>query len=95
MARTTRTEVESIFAQFVDALNNRIATSYKDIGTYRLDNNPTYGGYIIEQVYNDFGAVTRPFGDLRRGPSDMWETLHFALATLRVVEHQDRVLQSP
>lgn len=53
------------------ALMNKNVTLYdraiKDsqIGTWTLDCNTTYGGYVVEEICNDAFGVRRPFGDYR------------------------------
>jgi hypothetical protein len=36
-----------------------------NIGAWTLNSNPTYGGYVIEQIYNAGGGVTHPLTSRR------------------------------
>lgn len=83
MERTTRKTVETVFEYFLKAINGRKAKDYKDVDGYRLDYNPIYGGYVVEQIVNDGGGVSRPFGDRRRAPAEMVSTLNFVMEVLR------------
>jgi hypothetical protein len=59
-------------------MDGRIATSYNDVGAYRLDHNGIYGGWNIEEIVTDGGGIRHPFGAMRRNNRDMYDTLHFA-----------------
>lgn len=86
MSRTTRKEVESKFAWLLEVIGGKQGESWNEVGSYRLDHNSTYGGYVIERVINEHGGVSRPFGDSRRGASDMWYAMDFAIDVLRVYQ---------
>jgi hypothetical protein len=45
----------------------------------RLDHNAIYGGWNIEEIVNEGGAVTHPFNLARRKTSEMYNTLCFAI----------------
>ena len=53
-----------------------------NVGAWRLDYNPTYGGCIVEEAYNDGGAVTHPFGEGRKSPAEFVACVNFALYAL-------------
>lgn len=78
MARTTRKQVEGIFAVFVNSIHGHVATDYNDVGGYSLDYASAYGGYRVERVENEQGGVTTPLGNTRRPATEMWHTLYFA-----------------
>ena len=84
--RTTKEQVNLAFERMIKQMGGRIATSYNDVGAFRLDSNPTYGGYVVEQIISEGGAVTRPFGDKRMKPNQAWETFWFASRTLEVLD---------
>jgi hypothetical protein len=86
MARTTNEQVKNMFVQFVETIGGTIAARYDDVGGYRLDHNPTYGGFVIERIHNEHGGVTRPFGDMRRKNSEMWDTLRFAIDAIHAAQ---------
>ena len=56
--RTTKSEVEAVFKNWVKAVDGHIAVDYKDVGGYRLDHNSIYGGYEIERICNAQGGVS-------------------------------------
>ena len=60
--KTTRKEVEGVFGFWVSCIGGRVATSYNDVGAYRLDHNSIYGGYTIERICNEGGGVSQPIG---------------------------------
>ena len=49
------------------------------VGSWRLDYNGVYGGYVIEERFNENGAVTMPLGYRRRRADDFIATITFAL----------------
>jgi len=81
MARTTKKQVEAKFERFINSIGGRIAKDYKDVGGYQLDNQPIYGGYVIQRIFNDSGAIDHPFGQIRRKASEFYDTLDFAERT--------------
>ena len=82
MARVTKDEVKAVFERFVQRLGGRVATSYNDVGAYQLDHNSVYGGWVIQRVYNEHGAVESPFYHTRRSSKEFVETLWFAIALM-------------
>ena len=85
-ARITRKTVETVFARYVtEALDGCVATSYNDVGAYRLDYNSVYGGYAIERISNEQGGVSMPLGHTRFTASVFYEILHFGLNTARTM----------
>jgi hypothetical protein len=77
MDRWTTKDIESLFDTFLKASGNRKAEDYKDVGGMRLDHNSVYGGYVIEQIVNDAGAIRHPYGDRRFGPTELANILTF------------------
>ena len=75
--------MEAVFALLIEHVGGHVATSYNDVGGYRLDYNSVYGGFNIERITSETGAVTIPFGSRRYGPSEMWNVLKFAIDMLR------------
>lgn len=78
MATTSKKQVENKFKFFIEAIGGKVASSYNDVGGYRLDYASCYGGYNIEQISNDSGAVSHPFGCARKKAGEFWDTLDFA-----------------
>lgn len=83
--RTTRKQVEGVFERFCEASGNRVAQRFDDHGALRLDYVAEYGGYSIERIDDETSGVSHPFGDTRRPPREMWDTLQFALRVLEQV----------
>ena len=86
MTRITKAQVQGIFERFIGAIGGFAAQSYNDVGGYTLDNIPSYGGYVIEKISNSGGGVSQPFGSTRRSPREMWDTLRFAMDTIRELD---------
>lgn len=84
--RTTKAEVNAVFARFVKAIGGRVAESYNDIGGYGIDYNPTYGGYHVYRVDNAAGGQNLPFGSRRMKPGEFVDCLRFAT---EVVQYKD------
>lgn len=89
--KTDKKAVEGMFKVFVKTIGGRVAESYNDEGAYRLDYVACYGGYNIEQIHNKAGGVDQPFGSTRRKPTEMWDTLHFAVRALEQYQRTKEV----
>lgn len=83
--RYTRKDAEAALDRLLAAMGERRAQDWNDVGGYRLDYNPIYGGVVVERVVNDSGAVTCPLGYQRRSPREFVEVVQFALEALQVV----------
>ena len=70
MVRYTIKEAEKCFEMLLKVKGKRKARSYNDVGAWRLDYNPTYGGIVIEEINNSTGGVGNPMGYRRRSPRD-------------------------
>ncbi len=46
------------------------------IGTLNIDHSSCYGGYNVEEIVNESGAVSHPFGDRRLHASEFWALLN-------------------
>ena len=86
MSRTKRSDIEEVFEYFLQSIGGRKATSFGDVGGYRLDYNSIYGGYVIERIVTDGGGVTRPFGDQRMTASAFCDCLWFARRAVSMAE---------
>lgn len=82
MDRYTRKDAIAAFVRLIKAIGGRVATDYNDVGAYRLDWNPTYGGGNIERIYNTRGGVTRPFGARRLNAKEFCLACQFTLDVL-------------
>jgi hypothetical protein len=80
--RTTRKMVENEFKTFAGLMGRPVAHAYNEVGAYTLDYSPTYGGYVVVEITSEHGAQRHPFGNMRRSPRAMWETLDFAIQAL-------------
>src|SRR5439155_4522318 len=56
------------------------------VGAWALDYNPIYGGFVIEEMYNEGGGVSQPFGSMRRGARDFCDAVYFAENALRAAK---------
>lgn len=88
MARTTPTEVRNAFERLAEVLGKDTGAAYTrnadgtytaNIGTWILDHNSCYGGYVVEEVYNEGGAITHPLGDRRRTAAEFVGAVWFAI----------------
>lgn len=77
--RITRKNVESLLPFFAETFGYHVATDYKDIGGLTIDNNPIYGGMVLQVYVNSSGGVSRPFGNNRNTPKDLYNMMHFAI----------------
>jgi hypothetical protein len=78
-SRVTEKQVRETFARFAKVFGLKLATSYNDVGGYALSHAPMYGGWNIEQVMNDAGAITKPFGMTRVSSREFVEAMRFAM----------------
>ena len=59
------------------------------IGTLSIDHNSVYGGYNVEEIVNEHGAIRHPFGDGRlKGPA-FWAMLNGIERALELVKSKD------
>lgn len=91
MERHTQKDARRAFTRLVRALGKSEETWVKtpnglvaQIGAWELDCNAIYGGCVIEEICNGAGAVTQPFGLIRRPPREFCDTVRFALDLLRL-----------
>lgn len=85
--RHTRREVETQFARFVKLIGGHVAQDWNDVGGYRLDHYPMYGGWNIERILNDGGALNQPFGQKRHNAEGLLDMMAFAEDAMREAEH--------
>jgi len=90
MSRISKSNVVGLFEHLVKALGGRMATSYKDVGGYRLDYNGGYGGYNIERISNEGGAVSQPFGSERHAATPFWYMMRFALMAIEEAQKKHK-----
>lgn len=90
--RTTKGNVESAFKYLCQALGKRIATKYNDVGAWRLDHMAGYGGWNIEQISNEGGAVSHPFGSDRMQAEAMYNACWMAIRAVEMSKKDAEVL---
>jgi len=73
--RVTKQMIENALQYFCTCSGERIADSYNDVGGLEVDYAACYGGYIINRIANEKGAVSMAFGQGRRSASDMLDFL--------------------
>lgn len=73
--------VEKQFVCLCNALGKKLASSYKDIGSWRLDYQRCYGGYTIVELMEN-GAENQPYGLSRFSTSEMYYMIIFALRSI-------------
>ena len=57
---------------------------YNEIGVWKLDYYPMYGGYKIVEVDNEYGGESEPLGGRRMMAIEFWNTIHFSRGLLRL-----------
>ena len=85
-------KVEMIFARFARTMGKKIGGYTKlkngkfkaNVGNWTLSYNPTYGGYVIEQIYNAGGGVSQPFGSQRHKPTQFITMMRFAMDAIDI-----------
>lgn len=82
--RYTKRDAVAAFERLMKATGNRPAQSYKDVGGWVLDHNGIYGGYVVEQIYNENGAITQPFGYRRRTAREFCDVVNFACQAIEL-----------
>lgn len=82
MDRYTRKDAIAAFDRLIKAIGGRVATSYNDVGAYRLDWNTVYGGGNIERISNLQGGVSQPFGGRRLKAADFCLFVSFAISAM-------------
>lgn len=76
--RYTRKDAEAAFTRLISAIGGRVTTEHDDVGAYRLDWNGSYGGGNIELILDKHGAVSQPFGRMRRNAREFCEAVQLA-----------------
>jgi len=84
--RFTRKDAEKALQDLCALLGKRVAKEWNDVGAWRLDYNPTYGGFVVEQIDDEHGSISRPLGDTRVSAREFWERVHFTWRALRAKE---------
>jgi hypothetical protein len=84
--RYSKKDAEQCASYLAKALKRQFGNCYKrtrsgskaKVGCWELDCNSTYGGCVINQIANESGGVTQPFGARRLKPEYFCIATHFA-----------------
>lgn len=90
--RTTRSEVIAAFDRLCDALHKTPYGWEADgngkyhavIGGWVLDENPSYGGYVVTEIMNAGGGVCTPLGETRMPAAQFVRSVRFALDAIEI-----------
>lgn len=98
MSRVTQNQVNEVLRQFARAMGrstvvwkrNEDGNGYTaNVGAWFLDYNPTYGGYVIQEMFNDGGAVALPLTENRMSGSEIIQAMRFAMRCIQIKETDD------
>jgi len=88
MIRYTEKDARECAKRLADFLGKQFENCWEDrkakIGCWKLDCNPIYGGCEIEEIINEAGAVTLPFGENRLPPREFCQTINFAIKAIEI-----------
>lgn len=88
--RTTANDARVAFEKILlPAIGGRPAKGFNDVGAYRLDNNPDYGGFVVEQIISSNGNIIRPFGNIRMATKDFVDTCYFVQKAMDIKSKQE------
>lgn len=82
--RYTRRDAQAAFERLMAACGARPAASYDDVGGWTLDYAACYGGYVVQAIFNERGAIAQPFGWSRRSARDFCRAVGFAVAAVEL-----------
>jgi len=90
--RYTKKDVERCAKSLASEMGHEFGNCYRkvgdgykwQVGCWQVDNNPTYGGSVIQEIAGDSGGVRTPFGAMRRKPREFCETVQFAEKAVRL-----------
>lgn len=81
MERTTKSDARRHFQWLLEALGKREASTYNDVGGWRLDYAPYYGGYRVVEITNEGGAERHPIFRQRLSAREFCQCVQFFLST--------------
>ena len=85
--KITKKDVQGVFKRFLKALGGRLAVNYKDQGAFDLEYNTEYGGWLVEEITGDMGAIDHPFLNVRLTTKEMYWAL---LMASRALEYKEK-----
>jgi len=71
--RVTIKDAESCFDNLLRITKKRKAQSFNDVGAWELDNNPIFGGVVVNEIVSETGGISNPLGSGRRSPREFCE----------------------
>lgn len=87
MDRYTRKDAESALDRLCEATGNRRASAWNDVGGWQLDYAACYGGFVVNEVFNDGGGITQPFGSTRCSAREFCARVRFAIDAIEHAKH--------
>lgn len=67
---------------------NREGKWISNVGCWNLDYNPIYGGCVVTEIYNEGGAITHPFGSMRRSPREFYDAIWMTIRGIEMSRKQ-------
>jgi hypothetical protein len=86
--RITKKMIERQFVNLCNALGKRVCTDWKDVGSWKLDSNPHYGGYTIVEMMEG-GGQSHPISMQRHKGSEFFYMMIFALRAIAIDRNPD------
>ena len=83
MAKVSRKLAHVRFTALCDALGQRVATDYNDVGAWQLDYLAPHG-YKIEEINSPTGGITHPFGTTRFKGREFYDLVSFTLRAIQI-----------
>jgi len=56
------------------------------VGCWDISYNPIYGGCIITEIDNEFGAVSHPISEVRFPPREFFHAVNMAIRAVRITK---------
>jgi hypothetical protein len=91
----TRRDAERAFERLCDALDRPHGDTWARgedgqfhslVGVWSLDYAGCYGGYVVEEISNLGGGVSRPLGEMRRTAREFCDAVSFTLRALELAQ---------
>lgn len=87
--RITHQSIKVRFQYYCEVFGFRMATSWNDVGGYRLDYTPEYGGWRIEKIVNIEGGVMDIMNE-RYSNKDFYNLLRFAIKSYQEKKYNEQ-----
>ena len=96
MDRYTKKDAENCAGRLAKSLGKKFGNCWSrkgnenkaEIGCWTLDNNPTYGGSVIEEIMNESGGVDTPFGSKRLKPEAFCDAMRIAEKAVEIAKEK-------